>query len=100
MNPPQQETSVGLAATFGHPGVARSYLHRPPYPDEVFDVLEGLITERPRTVLDIGAGERPGGRAPNLRWIVGAAETAPPRRPVRPGDSGCQPALDELAADA
>ena len=56
MNPPQQETSVGLAATFGHPGVARAYRHRPPYPDEVFDVLEGLITERPRTVLDIGAG--------------------------------------------
>ena len=72
MNPPQQETSVGLAATFGHPGVARSYLHRPPYPDEVFDVLEGLITERPRTVLDIGAGEgappRPPPSAARTPW--------------------------------
>lgn len=94
-----------LAAVFGHPGVADAYQYRPPYPDEVFDLLERLITDRPRTVLDIGAGEgalarplaprvdhidaldlsaamvdagrrRPGGRRSNLRWIVGAAETA------------------------
>jgi ubiquinone/menaquinone biosynthesis C-methylase UbiE len=94
-----------LAAAFAHPGVAGAYQHRPPYPAEVFDVLEGLITDRPRTVLDIGAGEgalarplasrvdhvdaldlsaamvaagqgRPGGRQRNLRWIIGAAETA------------------------
>jgi ubiquinone/menaquinone biosynthesis C-methylase UbiE len=94
-----------LAAVFGHPGVADAYQHRPPYPDEVFDLLERLITDRPRSVLDIGAGEgalarplasrvdqvdavdlsaamveagrgRPGGRRRNLRWIVGAAETA------------------------
>ena len=85
--------------------MARAYRHRPPYPDEVFGILDELITDRPRTVLDIGAGEgalarplagrtdhmdaldisaamvadgrtRPGGQAPNLRWIVGAAETA------------------------
>jgi ubiquinone/menaquinone biosynthesis C-methylase UbiE len=89
-----------LAAAFTHPGVARAY------PDEVFGILDGLITGRPRAVLDLGAGEgalarplagrtdhvdaldisaammaegrtRPGGEAPNLRWIVGAAETAP-----------------------
>jgi ubiquinone/menaquinone biosynthesis C-methylase UbiE len=93
-----------LAAVFGQPGVADAYQHRPPYPDEVFDLLERLITDRPRSVLDIGAGEgalarplasrvdqvdavdasvamveaglgRPGGRRDNLRWIVGAAET-------------------------
>jgi SAM-dependent methyltransferase len=29
----------------------------PGYPDEVFDLLERLITDAPRTVLDIGAGE-------------------------------------------
>jgi ubiquinone/menaquinone biosynthesis C-methylase UbiE len=69
------------------------------------DLLDRLITERPRTVLDIGAGEaalarplaprvdqvdaldvsvamvdagrrRQGGRRANPRWIVGAAETA------------------------
>jgi ubiquinone/menaquinone biosynthesis C-methylase UbiE len=94
-----------LAAMFTNPGVADAYRHRPPYPAEVFDILERLITDRPRRVLDIGAGEgalarplasrvdhvdaldvsaamieagrgRPGGRQPNLSWIVGAAETA------------------------
>lgn len=95
-----------LAAVFGHPGVAHAYQHRPPYPDEVFQILGRLITDEPRRVLDLGAGEgalarplarladrvdaldvspamiaagrtRPGGRQPNLRWILGAAETAP-----------------------
>ena len=94
-----------LAAVFGRPGVADAYQHRPPYPGEVFDLLGRLITDRPRAVLDIGAGEgalarplaprvdhvdavdpsaamvdagrgRPGGRRSNLHWIVGAAETA------------------------
>ncbi len=101
MNRPDQ----ALAAAFTHPGVAVAYQHRPPYPDEVFDILSGLITDRPRDVLDLGTGEgalarplasrvdhvdaldisaamidcgrrRPGGQATNLRWIVGAAETA------------------------
>ena len=97
---------VPLAEAFRYPGVASAYRHRPPYPDEVFSILTGLISETPRTVLDLGAGEgalarplaalvdhvdavdisaamieegrrRPGGAAQNLRWIVGAAETAP-----------------------
>jgi hypothetical protein len=46
-----------LAATFRHPGVAGAYRHRPPYPADVFDILERIITDRPRRVLDIGAGE-------------------------------------------
>jgi 2-polyprenyl-3-methyl-5-hydroxy-6-metoxy-1,4-benzoquinol methylase len=46
-----------LAATFRHPGMADAYRHRPPYPDEVFDILDRIITDRPRRVLDIGAGE-------------------------------------------
>jgi ubiquinone/menaquinone biosynthesis C-methylase UbiE len=94
-----------LAASFTDPAVASAYQHRPPYPPEVFDLLERLIAGRPSDVLDIGAGEgalarplaarvdhvdaldisaamlaagaaRPGGQAPNLRWILGAAETA------------------------
>jgi SAM-dependent methyltransferase len=94
-----------LAAAFGHPDVADAYQHRPPYPPEVFDILERIIAGRPRRVLDLGAGEgalarplaarvdqvdaldisaamveagrrRPGGGRPSLRWIVGAAETA------------------------
>jgi trans-aconitate methyltransferase len=95
-----------LAASFQHPGVAKAYAQRPPYPPEVFDVLTALISEQPSTVLDLGAGEgalarplarlvdgvdavdisaamvaagrlRPGGDQPNLHWIVGAAESAP-----------------------
>jgi SAM-dependent methyltransferase/uncharacterized protein YndB with AHSA1/START domain len=99
-------TNPPLAEAFTYPGVVSAYQHRPPYPDAVFDVLTSLITDTPRTVLDLGAGEgalarplagladqvdaldvsaamisagrlRPGGDAPNLRWILGAAETAP-----------------------
>jgi SAM-dependent methyltransferase len=95
-----------LAAVFGHPGVARAYQHRPPYPAEVFEILGGLITDQPRHVLDVGAGEgalarplarladhvdaldmsaamiaagreRPGGRQPGLRWITGTIQDAP-----------------------
>jgi SAM-dependent methyltransferase len=98
-------SSPELAVAFTNPDVAAAYLHRPPYPDEVFDLLDRLITDEPRRVLDLGAGDgaiarplaarvdqvdaldvsaamlaegaaRPGGRAPNLRWVLGAAETA------------------------
>jgi SAM-dependent methyltransferase len=94
-----------LNAAFGDPDVVEAYQYRPPYPPEVFDVLNELITDRPRHVLDIGAGDgalarplarrvdrvdavdvsaamlaagarQPGGDQPNLRWILGSAETA------------------------
>ena len=48
---------AALAATFTHRGVATAYRYRPPYPAEVFGILERLITDRPRTVLDLGTGE-------------------------------------------
>ena len=96
-----------LAQVFGHRGVAEAYRHRPPYPPEVFEILDRLVPDDgPREVLDVGAGEgalarplaarmarvdavdlsaamvaagrdRPGGRRPNLRWIVGAAQSCP-----------------------
>ncbi|MFF0340945.1 class I SAM-dependent methyltransferase [Kribbella sp. NPDC004875] len=94
-----------LAATFQQQAVAEAYQHRPPYPDEVFDRLVALITDEPRRVLDIGAGEgaiarplaprvehvdaidfsepmvdagrrRPGGDHPNISWQVNPIETA------------------------
>ncbi|WP_427894081.1 class I SAM-dependent methyltransferase [Kribbella sp. GL6] len=94
-----------LAATFKQQAVAEAYQHRPPYPDEVFDRLVDLITDAPRRVLDIGAGDgaiarplaprveqvdaidfsqpmvdagrqRPGGDHPNLRWQVNPIEAA------------------------
>ena len=94
------------AATFEHVGVAGTDRFRPPYPAEVFDVLESLLQE-PTHVLDIGTGEgalarpliargrvarldavdasaamiaagreRPGGGHPGLRWILGAVDQA------------------------
>lgn len=94
-----------LAATFQQESVADAYQHRAPYPDEVFDRLEGLIVDEPRRVLDIGAGEgaiarplavrvdevdavdfsaamvevgkqRAGGDNPAIRWQVSSIETA------------------------
>ncbi|MGZ0146386.1 class I SAM-dependent methyltransferase [Kribbella sp. WER1] len=94
-----------LAATFKQEAVAEAYQHRPPYPDEVFDRLVDLITDAPRRVLDIGAGEgaiarplaprvdhvdaidfsqpmvdtgrqRPGGDHPHLSWQVNPIESA------------------------
>jgi SAM-dependent methyltransferase len=85
---------------------ARSYASRPPYPDETFDLLEELLVDEPRHVLDLGCGtgklaralaprvarvdaidlaaemieegrRLPGGDAANLRWHVGRAEDAP-----------------------
>jgi trans-aconitate methyltransferase len=123
-----------LAVAFTHPGVAVAYQHRPPYPEEVFDILSGLITDRPRDVLDLGAGEgalarplasrvdhvdaldmsaamiengrqRPGGEAPNLRWVLGAAETAELAGPYAMVTAGAslhwmarRPTLERVAA--
>ncbi|MEX2207734.1 MAG: class I SAM-dependent methyltransferase [Myxococcota bacterium] len=85
---------------------ARSYASRPPYPDETFEILAGLIADEPRHVLDVGCGTGklarplagrvsrvdaidraremvelgaglPGGDARNLRWFVGRAEEVP-----------------------
>ncbi len=95
---------VELAASFLDAEVVEAYQYRPPYPPEVFGLLTQLITDRPRVVLDLGAGEgalarplaarvdqvdaldvsaamlaagarRPGGDRANLRWLLGAAET-------------------------
>ena len=94
-----------LAGTFKYEAVAEAYQHRPPYPAEVFDRLEALITDEPRRVLDIGAGEgaiarplayrvesvdavdispamvdagrqRPGGDQATIHWQVSSVESA------------------------
>ncbi|HET8524978.1 MAG TPA: class I SAM-dependent methyltransferase [Thermomicrobiales bacterium] len=99
-----------FARQFQDASVVASYHHRPPYPDAVFDILDGLIQDEPRTVLDVGAGtgaiarlmaqrgarvdavdpsagmiengrKLPGGDHPDLTWIAGMAEDAPLRPP-------------------
>lgn len=92
-----------VAAAWRHQRVAASYRHRPRYPPETFEILAGLIADRPRTVLDLGCGtgyvarplaplvdrvdavdisaamieeakRLPGGDHPGITWIVGRAE--------------------------
>lgn len=43
-------------SAFEDPTVAGSYHTRPPYPGQVFDLLAGLLAERPGAVLDLGCG--------------------------------------------
>ncbi len=86
--------------------MVEAYKHRPPYPDEIFDILGTLITEQPRHVLDIGCGtgaiarhlvnkvdrldavdfsqnmieygkKLPNGDNPHLHWIYGRVEDVP-----------------------
>lgn len=93
-----------LRRAFADADVVRNYLYRPPYPAEVFAVLEGLLAS-PRTVLDAGCGSgaitrglaafavrvdaldpsdamlrearRLAGQQPRIRWILGTAEDGP-----------------------
>lgn len=95
---------IDLGRVFDDDEVAALYRYRPPYPREVFDILERLIVE-PRVLLDVGAGtgalarvlapavERidavdpsaamlaqagalPRGNDPRIRWIHARAEDA------------------------
>lgn len=88
---------------FQDESIAKAYPNRPPYPNEVFDILVGLINDEPRSVLDVGAGtgdisrflasrvaridavdfsevmlqkgkNLPGGNQTNLHWILGRVE--------------------------
>jgi SAM-dependent methyltransferase len=92
-------------AQFGDDAVVAAYRHRPPYPAETFEIVDRLLAEHPRRVLEIGSGTghltRPfagcveridavepaaamraaaralaGGDDAHIRWIAGSAETA------------------------
>jgi trans-aconitate methyltransferase len=56
MQPEPENFSASYAEAFKDDRVVDAYRYRPPYPDEVFDILAGLITDEPRAVLDVGAG--------------------------------------------
>lgn len=106
MQPKPTHLAPEYGAMFRDVSVADAYPHRPPYPAAVFDALAALITDTPRTVLDVGTGtgdiarplaarvdrvdavdasetmiaqgqRQPGGDAPNLRWLVAMVEDAP-----------------------
>ncbi|MEM7111542.1 MAG: methyltransferase domain-containing protein [Chloroflexota bacterium] len=91
---------------FKDASIVAAYKHRPLYPAETFDILDELIVDEPRRVLDIGCGsgsvarylidrvdhidavdissgmieagkQMPNGNHPNLNWIVDSAEDVP-----------------------
>ncbi len=103
MQPKPENPRTYFANTFKDQRVVDAYRHRPPYPDEVFEILASLIIDEPRAVLDVGAGsgdiarklvgfveridavdfsqnmiergkQLPNGDAPHLRWIYGKVE--------------------------
>ena len=103
MMPRPDHLGPEFATQFADPSVVAAYHLRPPYLDEVFDVLANLIKDDPRTVLDAGTGTGeiarplatradrvdavdpsgemiakgrllPGGDASNLRWLHGTME--------------------------
>lgn len=98
--------NASYAEAFKDQRVVDGYRYCPPYPDEVFDILSGLITDEPRAILDVGSGSGdiarrlvevvgrvdavdfslhmiemgkrlPKGDHPNLHWIYGKVEEAP-----------------------
>jgi SAM-dependent methyltransferase len=106
MQPKPEHFGASFAEAFKDQRVVDAYRYRPPYPNEVFDILSGLITDEPRAVLDVGAGsgdiarqlvdevERvdavdfsmrmiemgkrlPNGQHPHLQWIYGKIEDVP-----------------------
>lgn len=106
MEPKPAHLGPEYAAQFGDAAVVAAYRHRPPYGDEAFDVLAGLLPAGGGRVLDVGCGRgdlaiplaarglevdavdpsaamlasgraRSGADAPGLRWIHGRIEDAP-----------------------
>jgi ubiquinone/menaquinone biosynthesis C-methylase UbiE len=104
--PKPSHLSPAYASQFQDPAIARAYLHRPPYPDNLFPTLVELIGPRVQRVLDLGTGtgpvargladlvdhvdavdfslpllevarSLPKGNRPNIRWIHSSAEEAP-----------------------
>jgi ubiquinone/menaquinone biosynthesis C-methylase UbiE len=68
MQPKPEQFSSSYAEAFKEQQVVEDYRYRPPYPDEVFDILTQLITDEPRTLLDVGTG--PGDIARHMVEVV------------------------------
>lgn len=106
MLPKPKHLGPEYASQFKDRSIATAYHNRPPYPDEIFTLLDTLITASPKTILDAGAGtgelarrlvkiadrvdavdfsqamidegkKLPDGNHPKLNWILGSLEEAP-----------------------
>ena len=51
-----EHLSPSYAAQFQDESVAAAYPNRHPYPAELFDILDELVVDQPRVVLDLGCG--------------------------------------------
>ncbi len=106
MQPKPESFSTSYAESFKDQQVVDACRSRPPYPDEVFAILAGLITDELCSVLDVGAGsgdlarrlvefaqrvdavdfsahmvargtQMPNGDHSHLQWICGRVEEVP-----------------------
>lgn len=97
-------TTLENATYFKDESIVSAYRHRAPYPPQTFDIVETLIADHPRRVLDAGCGtgeiarrmvtradhvdavdlslamieagrQLPNGGHPNLRWFHGPIES-------------------------
>ena len=104
--PKPKHLGPDYADQFKDQSVADAYVNYPPYPAEVFEVLESLIQDAPRIVLDLGCGtgdvarplaahvdlvdavdqsaamieigrSRDEGDRPNIRWVCQSVEDFP-----------------------
>lgn len=103
MLPRPDHLALAYGEQFKDLSIVEAYQYRPQYPEEVFGILNSLITEQPRRVLDIGAGigyiarrfidyvdkidavdfsqnmiehgkRLPHGNSPHLHWLYGRVE--------------------------
>lgn len=56
MEPKPNHLALKYAEQFLDSSIVEVYNYRPPYPDEAIDKLVSLITDEPRTILDVGCG--------------------------------------------
>jgi 2-polyprenyl-3-methyl-5-hydroxy-6-metoxy-1,4-benzoquinol methylase len=123
IRPIPEHFGASAAEAFKDQHVVDAYRYRPPYPDEVFDILAGLIPDKPLTVLDVGAGSGdiarklvdkvarvdavdfslqmiemgkrlPNGNHPHLQWIYGKVEDVPLTPPLCDDNGGIEHSLD------
>ena len=103
MEPKPEFLGRQFATAFADVSVAESYRHRPPFSPQTFEVLNQLIRDEPRRLLDAGSGtgalarhlvqiaesvdavdasqammdqgkNLPDGKHPHLNWILGRIE--------------------------
>jgi SAM-dependent methyltransferase len=54
--PKPKHLEPAYGAQFSDPSVVSAYRFRPPYPEEVYTILAGLLADAPRIVLELGCG--------------------------------------------